>query len=237
MKISQMLQAIASWLESPDNEAMMLAEYDDACLQVVATSCLTAAAELKKAAEQVNQLEPAAPSTLTPEALDDLANIAAAFDSSDNPDLKKQASVIDELLLTIAASPDALSSRQSLIDAEIDGAKKKFQEPKPKYNPDDKKIADAKEAIEESGMTKNYRVLEAPLSGRGCPDHAGTPIARVGENSWQCPLDGKIYNFELGFELENGDKVPGSSVANQSLLDDRPQFAAFETRQSRLNRA
>lgn len=232
-----MLQAIASWLESPDNEAMMLAEYDDTCLQVVAQSCVTAAQELRKAAEEVDALEPQQFSgVLTPEAIDELALLADALDSSDDERLKKQASVLDELLLTVAADAEALSSRQSLIDSQIDEAKKKYlKEPVVKVNPDAKKIADAEKAIEQSGMTKEYRVLEHPLQSRSCPDHPGTPISRVADNTWQCPMDGKVYDFKLGFTLENGDKVPGSSVENQSLLDTRPQFSAFETREGRLS--
>lgn len=237
MKISEMLQAIASWLESPNNEAMMLAEYDNACLEVVANSCLTAAAELKKAAAQVDELEPKPVSHLTPEALDDLAQIAEAFDNSENEDLKKQASVIDELLHTLAAAPDAYTTRQVVIDSGIEEARRKFQEPKVKPNPEEKKIADAEKAIEDSGMTKNYRVLEAPLQSRSCPDHAGTPISRVGDSSWQCPLDGKVYNYEAGYTLESGEKVPGSSVANQSNFDIRPPSSPFETREGRLNRS
>src|SRR5204863_141065 len=82
--ISEMLEAMASWLESPDNEAILLAEYDEECLKVVAQSCIEASAALKRAAEHVDIIEPAAESVLTPESLEGLANIAAAFDNSDD---------------------------------------------------------------------------------------------------------------------------------------------------------
>lgn len=237
MKISEMLKAMASWLENPDNEALLLAEYDSNCLEVVASSCITAANELRKAAAKVDEIEPAVESKITSENLNTLANIAEAFDRSDNPGLQKQAHVIDEILLTIAASPDAFSTRQGVIDAQINDAREKFIVNQKKTNSaEEKKIADAKEAIEESGATKNYRVLEHSLSSRGCPDHAGTPLSRVAENSWQCALDGKVYDYQSGFTLENGDVVPGSSVMNQNALDYYPEFSMFDTREGRMKR-
>jgi len=54
MRISEMLTAIASWLENPDNEALLLSEYDPACMEVVAETCLQAAQVLKLGAEQVD---------------------------------------------------------------------------------------------------------------------------------------------------------------------------------------
>ena len=40
IKSSEMLLAIAKWLESPENEALLLAEDDNDSLDIVATSCL-----------------------------------------------------------------------------------------------------------------------------------------------------------------------------------------------------
>lgn len=229
-----MLKAMASWLENPNNEAFMLAEYDEKCLDVVASSCLNAAKELRKAASQVDDIEPEQESLLTPGALDELAEISAAFDASGDDGLMKQASVIDELLMTIAAAPGAFTTRQSYLDAEIDEARQKFLDRDRKPTRDEKKIADAEKAIENSGAFKNYRVLEAPLQSRSCPDHAGSPMARIAEATYQCSLDKKIYNFEAGYTLETGAVVPGSSVSNQNILEYRPEFSMFDSRQERL---
>jgi len=76
--------------------------------------------------------------------------------------------------------------------------------------------------------------LEAPLSTRYCPDHPGVQIARVGEHLWQCELDKKSYNFETGFELNNGSKVPGGDVAQQTQGLNLPYHAIFDTREGRL---
>lgn len=232
MRISEMLNAIASWLESPNNEALLLAEYDDDCLKVVAESCLEAAQALKKAADTVDTIEPPTESVITPESIDGLANIAAAFDASGDPELQKQASVIDELLLTLAVTPGGVYDKKA-EEKKIDELKKKYENPR-KDLEEANKIADSRKAIEKSDMTKQYRMMEAPLTTRYCPDHAGVQIARVGENMWQCELDKKVYNYESGFELNNGSKVPGGDVANQTQSVTVPTHAIFDTREGRL---
>lgn len=234
MRIAEMLYAIASWLESPNNEALLLAEYDDDCLKVVAESCVSAAQTLKVAAEQVDSIEPPAESHITPESLEELANLATALDSSDDPNLKKQASVIDELLLTIAANPEALSNKKAADEKRIDEIKRKYENPR-KDLEDNNKIADTKKAIDKSDMTKEYRILEAPLSSRYCPDHPGTQISRIGEHMWQCELDKKTYNFDTGFDLINGSKVPGGDVSEQTKGLNIQEQALFDTREGRLN--
>jgi hypothetical protein len=233
MRISEMLHAIASWLESPDNEAIILAEYDDDCLKVVSESCVQAAALLKITADTVDDIEPEEESLITPESIEDLANLASALDSSNDPALQKQASVIDELLLTIAANPTTLQDKKAADEKKIDELKKKYHENKielDKLN----KIPEIKKAIDKSNMIKSHDVTDHSLSTRTCPDHPGAQIGRVGENMYQCELDKKVYNFEIGFELNNGEKVPGGSVNNQSSHDREPIHSLFDTREGRL---
>ena len=233
MRISEMLTAIATWLESPDNEAILLAEYDDDCLEVVANSCVQAAKLLKITADAVEDIEPPEESKITPESIEDLANLAQALDESGDVELKKQASVIDELLLTIASPPNAVVQRQDLVDQRLVELKKKYEQTGKDLS-ETNKIADSENLIEKSQMTKQLDVLEAPLSSRYCPDHPGAQIARVGEHMWQCELDKKIYNFETGFTLNNGNKVPGGDVANQTQILDIPYYAIFDTRDERM---
>lgn len=234
MRIAEMLHAIASWLESPNNEALLLSEYHDDSMKVVAEHCVLAAALLKTAADEVEAIEPQEESKITPESVADLANLASAFDASGDPGLKKQASVIDELLLTIAAPSDALDKKKAADDYRLEELRKKYEQPAKDLH-DTNKIADSEKAIEKSEMTKRYKIMEAPLSTRYCPDHAGTQIARVGEHLWQCELDKKTYNFETGFELNNGSKVPGGDVANQTSNSlNTPYHAIFDTREGRM---
>ncbi len=233
MRISELLYAMASWLESPNNEALLLAEYDADCLKIVAESCVAAAKTLKAAAEQVDTVEPEPESNITSESIQGLAEIASAFDSSGDVELKKQASVIDELLLTIAAMPSAFAERKDLLENRVTELKKKYQQPREELHKTNR-IAETEKGINKSNMTKNFRILEAPLSSRYCPDHPGAQIARVGEHMWQCELDKKTYNFETGFELNTGEKVPGGDVSQQTQGLDTPTHAIFDSREGRL---
>jgi hypothetical protein len=234
MRIAEMLQAIASWLESPDNEAILLAEYDDECLKIVSSSCVEAASALIKAANIVDSIEPLSESVITPESLDKLADIASAFDLSGDEELQKQASVIDELLLSIASPPGAFSERKNMDDKRLEDLKKKYNDPREALEASNK-IADSNKAIDKSNMTKEYRIMESPLSARNCPDHAGGQLARVGENIWQCEMDKKIYNFATGFTLDNGNKVPGGDVSLQTREYEINDNGLFDSRESRLN--
>ena len=233
MRIAEMLIAIANWLESPDNEALLLAEYDEDCLKVVASSCVEAAKALKVAADKVESIEPPAESLITSESIESVATLAAALDSSGDPELQKQASVLDELLLSIAAPPDGVNQIKQLQEHRLTEIKKKYHgvhEELRKTNMIDK----TEQAIAKSEMTKHVNILEAPLNSRYCPDHPGVQIARVGEHMWQCEMDKKTYNFETGYELNDGTKVPGGDVAQQTQGLYTPFHAIFDTREGRL---
>lgn len=234
MKSSELLLAMASWLESPENEALMLVDDNDLAMSVVAESCIKAANILKQAAEDVSVLEPLEESKLTNDSIDKLASIAKAFDESGDDELKTQASVIDELLLTIAVDPNEFAKKMAEKNYRLEELKKKYQEPSERLK-ELNKVSDSLKAIKDSPYSKEYKPLEAPLSARTCPDHPGAQIARVGEHVWQCSLDKKIYNFESGFETNKGSKVPGTSVSEQTKFDTRDQTAIFDTRESRLN--
>jgi hypothetical protein len=233
MRIAEMLQAIATWLESPNNEALLLAESDEECMNIVAESCTLAAALLKNAAEQVDTMEPQEESKITPESIEELANLATAFDASGDPQLKKQASVLDELLLSIAAPPNAYAERKDLQDNRLIELKKKYESPRDELRKINS-IEKSEQAIDKSDMTKRYKILEAPLSARSCPDHPGAQIARVGEHMWQCEMDKKVYNYETGFKLNNGSNVPGGDVAQQTQSSEIPYHAIFDSRIDRL---
>lgn len=233
MRTAELLNAMAAWLESPNNEAMLLAEGDAKCLQVVAESCVLAAELLKKAADEVDVLEPPTESTITPESIEETAALAAALDQSGDPQLQKMASVLDELLLTVAAPPGALAEKRAAENQRLEELRKKYQKPREMIR-EYHKLGDVEKAIEKSNFTKNYRILEAPLSSRTCPDHPGAQMGRVGEHVFQCELDKKTYNYETGYTLDNGEKVPGGDVAQQTMGLEIPFHAIFDTREGRL---
>lgn len=76
-----------------------------------------------------------------------------------------------------------------------------------------------------------------PLSTRHCPDHRGVSVARVAENTYQCPIDGRTYNYEAGYVDYQGQAVPGGSIAGQTP-DATPvaiPHRIFDTRENVLN--
>jgi hypothetical protein len=233
MRTSELLTAIATWLESPNNEALCLAQDNDNCAQIVAETCQLAALLLKTAAAEVDTLEPPEPSKITPESVSELAHLAGVFDASGDFELKKQASVIDELLLSIAAPPNAYAMRQDLLDQRLVDLKKRYEDPRKELHHDNL-IGQSEKAIEKSQMTKRMDIHEQPLLTRTCPDHPGAQFGRVGQNMWQCELDKKVYNFETGYTLENGEKVPGGSVDLQTQNVSVPMHSIFDTRVGRL---
>jgi hypothetical protein len=233
MRTAELLYAIAKWLESPDNEALLLAEQDSDCLKVVSESCVLAAALLKNAADEVDTIEPPEPSKITSESIEGIANLASALDSSKDPELMAQASVLDELLLSISAPEGAYKSAKAVEDNRIEELRRKYKEPQEQIK-DFNRLADVEKAIDKSNMTKKYKVLEAPLSTRYCPDHPGVQIMRIGENTWQCEMDKRIYNFDVGYDLLNGSKIPGSQVSLQNQGLSTSVNSVFDTRQGRL---
>jgi len=234
MRIGDMLISIAQWLESPNNEAILLSEYDDDCLKVVSESCIQAAMLLKTAAKKVESIEPPEESKLTSQSLEELAAIATAFDASGDPSLKKQASVIDELLLTIAAPPDALNSKKAAQDQRIKDLQQKYQNPNKELTSLNQN-EEALKAIKDSGMTKEYRLMEHALNTRYDPDHPGSLVYRVGDGLWQSEMTKKVYDYNQGFALMDGSKVPGGNVSEQTQMDQREYHSIFNTRESRLN--
>lgn len=230
MKLSEKLLIVANWLASDENDLLVSAEFDDDCMEVVANSLVKAADALREGASATMDLEP----TFTNEALNEMAAIAEAFDESGDELLKKQANVLDEILLTLAAPRGILTAAKKTEDDRIEQLKKKYKDIKPELD-ELNRTADTMKMIEKSPTYKAYRPLEAPMSHRNCPDHAGVQIARIGENEWQCMLDKKTYNYDAGFTTEKGDSVPGTSVSEQTnLVLNQNENAIFDSRTQRL---
>lgn len=234
MRTSELLLSIAKWLESPNNEAMLLAEDNDESLQIVAESCVLSAKLLRQAAEEVDSIEPPDPSLITPESIEEMASLAKALDESGDPALMKRASVLDELLLSIAAPPNAYAERKDLAESRIEDLRRRYQDPSKEHAKQNKRSATEK-AIEKSKMTDKPKIESHPLSARSCPRHSGAQLARVGEHRWMCDLDHKIYDFETGFTLDDGTRVPGGDVALQGDQMNIPFHSLFDTREGRLN--
>lgn len=67
---------------------------------------------------------------------------------------------------------------------------------------------------------KEYGYTDAPCLSTGfCPDHRGTRLVNIDEQVYQCPIDGKVYNWAKGFTDASGNKYPGGSVSDQTAAD------------------
>ncbi len=75
------------------------------------------------------------------------------------------------------------------------------------------------------------------LSSRYCPDHRGVMLGRISEGNYQCPIDGKIYNYETGFTNYEGQAVHGGSIANQtsSVTSYEIPHRIYDTRENIIN--
>lgn len=175
--------------------------------------------------------------------LQTLAAMASELDKTGDPELIKEASVLDEILLTLAAPRDARMAFKLAEDQEIqrlrekyrsDSVDKSYKTPREELEKD-LKTADAIKAIENS--VKEYRPLEAALSTRTCPDHPGAQMSRITDSIYQCSLDKKVYNYQGGFTTMKGSKVPGGDVATQTqTFGDRAiEHMSFDSRESKLN--
>jgi hypothetical protein len=168
--------------------------------------------------------------------LDALAALASSFDESDDPIIQKQAAILDELLLTVAANPNEFDSIKSAQAKKIDELSKKYKETK-EFQEKDLKVSESEKALEKSEVySKEYNIMEAPLSTRNCPDHHGVMLSRVGDGLWQCGMDRKIYDFNSGFEMSDGSKVPGSDVSLQTKITPEVGLSLFSDRESRLGK-
>jgi hypothetical protein len=233
MRTSELLYAMAKWLESSDNEALCLAEADEHCLKVVAESCVLAAELLKKAADEVDQLEPQE-TFITPESIEETAALANAFDESNDPQLKRMASVLDELLLSIAAPPGVKQAKEAEDYGRIEELRKKYQQPRQDLK-DYNKIGLSEKAIKDSKFLKEYKINDQLLSARNCPQHPGSQLQRIGEHMVRCELDGRTYNYETGYTLDDGTKVPGGLVSLQTGDGENIGHNLFDTREGRLS--
>lgn len=182
-----------------------------------------------------------AQSVLNAQSIEEMAALASSFDKSGDEFLMKQAAVLDEILLTIGASKRQVADVKSAQDREVERLKALAKDEKDPYTmvkaEHDKqlKVEDARKQI--ANKVKEYRPMEAPLMTRTCPDHPGAQMARIAEHTYQCSMDKAVYNYQTGFTTMKGNKVPGSSVMNQTLDHDKPnEFMSFDSRESRLNK-
>ncbi len=242
-------------LSDPDSELMQMAEKimpsdgdmqnPDESIGFVnfAKSLLDAASNIDVALIALQCVKEQEEQTLDEASVDELGALAQALDDTGDPILMKQASAIDELLLTVGADPKAQQTFKKAEEEEIERLRTKYRETRGdrEYKDvksqfmDENKVNEAIKAVEK--RFKKYRPLEAPLSTRYSPDMPGVSLIRIGDGVYQCPVTKKIYDFRSGYTTAKGNKVPGTDVQNQTMhLTDRAQeHMNFSTREDALN--
>lgn len=215
---------------------------DDSVLQIVAEALFVASSALKAGVEKLESLAEKESSNLDEEDIHFIAALADEFDSDGDPVLRRQASVLEQVLLNFAQKGE-LEKAKKLAEDEIDKLRKEYRdkavdknykEPRESYNKDTKVSESAKaveKQIERVHPSKNH------LSTRYCPDHPGASITRIADGIFQCSLDNKIYNYNDGFETMKGNKIPGGTVSGQtqSLGGRAVEQMEFATRQNRIS--
>jgi hypothetical protein len=170
---------------------------------------------------------------------------------------------IEDVFTTLSGIADKLDSIGIVEGANlIDGFIQKTAEDVMKWKDEDKKTEQAKrydskyhhslqirepkkdqERVDREGRQKHHvstyqQTNATALSTRHCPDHIGYDLGRIGENTYQCSLDGQVYNWEAGWTDYQGNKHPGGSVAGQT--PDSTGYAIphriFDSRENSLNR-
>ncbi len=213
-----LMKSTAGWLDNPDNEIFGLLEYDDDSLAIAAKACVIASAILKKAALDIQLVSGIDDTNKYSkdilDAMSDLKSLADNFDSSGDENLMKTAGVLDEILLTITSNVQQQEAFKKNFEKKIDDIKKRSKEAKSKLTSE---ATEDKEKSEKKEKDKSLRPLEAPLSSRYCPDHHGESLCRLSENVYYCPMTKKQYDFENGYVTDKGNKVPGTTVSNQTM--------------------
>jgi len=141
-------------------------------------------------------------------------------------DKKSEVEVIEGLLkvaevLDYAGDPEGVSLVENMLQIFA-----KQDEGTPKYN---------LETVEKT-KRKYPDVAEiAPSrSTRNCPDHYGVQMKRVAEGTFQCELDGRMYNWNQGFKDYNGNVYPAAPIRSVDFPDTTERM--FETREMATNK-
>lgn len=166
--------------------------------------------------------------------LEDVVKLANLLDATNDPELIKKASALDELLQTLY-SPN--KQKEKIKEAaKIKEIQERMKNAKNQNGDMNQKVGRELNKLNSNSQNNRYRPLEHPLSMRTCPDHYGAQIAKLSDDVWQCSIDHKIYDFKNGFITMTGKFVPGTSIENQTAQfgENKSGDSENSTRYSRL---
>ncbi len=243
MAISTELRVLARKLEKNSDDLLINASHKGPeTFEKVATAVAAASTLLESVADD---MEAKAEFRMTEQQFDEMVETIKAFNESGDDLLKKQASVMEELLLSIAAPKNAAQQVRKVTEDEVNRLREErrrargeeaYIKPRQEHHDMWNSAAQAK-AVEQ--QVKRYVPLEAPLQTRYPPDRPGGQMTRITDHVYQDIVTGIIYDYKAGYTTQKGNKIPGGSVENQTrqLGDYRHQSSAlFETRDSLMGR-
>lgn len=141
-------------------------------------------------------------------------------------DKKSEAEVVEGLLkvaevLDYAGDLEGVSLVENVLHIFA-----KQEDGMPKYN---------LETVEKTERKYPEHAAIAPsLSTRNCPDHHGVQMRRIAEGTFQCELDGRMYNWNQGFKDYSGNSFPGATIRSVDFPDTTERM--FETREMATNK-
>ena len=241
MSVSIDLRVLAKKLENNSEELLIKAE-SKGILPKVAQAIAAASTLLEEVA---NDMDSSGDFSMEPEQLDEIAALASAFSESGDPLLQKQASVLDDFLVSIALSREASEKATQVKEDTINEMRAERRKAKvDELYKDPKKALNERNRVNEQvkavkQMPKKYRVMEAPLQTRYSPDMPGSMMVRITDGVYQDITTGKIYDYEKGYTTDKGNEVPGGSVANQTAQfgdHNHQSTSLFQTRESMMGR-
>jgi len=165
--------------------------------------------------------------------LDKLSGVA---DKLDGIGLNKEADLVDNFIKKTAEDvmkwkeEDKSTEQSKRYDSDFHHSQQ-IREPKREQERVDR------EGVKNHHVHTYQQTNVTALNTRHCPEHIGVSLGRVGELTYQCALDGKIYNWEAGWEDYDGNKHPGGSVAGQTpgSTDYAIPHRLFDTRENIMN--
>ena len=160
------LHEIIELLSSDQSELAVEAEQclEDKSLIDFSELTISAAEALEEALSIVEEQG----SSISEDNIEELGAVAQAFDESGDPLLRKQAFVLDEILMSIGSDPKAGEAFKKAQDDEIERLRAKYNKKEENAVIENKAAKEAIKAIEEK--VKKYKPLEASLSTRYSPD-------------------------------------------------------------------
>lgn len=241
MNLSEKLRRLAAKLQEEADPILAEAEDSEPTFELVLQAVASSTVSLEEAADLLDKA--GVSNLMSVSDIEGLRDWATELDGSGDPALQKKASVLDELLLTLAAPKNAVAQIKANTEDELRRLRDKYRNQRreelysgPREELRDQRHAAQSEKAVQQQVTKR-RPMQEPLQTRYSPDMPGVPMIRISDGVYQCSATGKIYNFQAGYTTAKGTQIPGTSVQRQTELNDPMRgHTMFTTRENIMAR-